>query len=164
MGSVRISAAYCGVYGLKVGSSMLGMEGVAPLAPSLDALGLFAKMPELLSDMLSPAYDPAVNVTAWITPERKSLATCDSDVLTFFDDSCAVLTDLLGQRGALLEINFSALRSDAFLLTKVEAVTSLGAHRGLSPNLGKFIDYGRRVSPQKLDVTQGHLRIAKIAL
>jgi aspartyl-tRNA(Asn)/glutamyl-tRNA(Gln) amidotransferase subunit A len=167
MGSVRIPAAYCGVYGLKVGSSMLSMEGVAPLAPSLDALGLFAKTPELLGDVLtvlSPAYDPAANVTGWVAPDRKNLAACHSDVLTFFDDSCAVLTDLLGLRGELPEINFSALRSDAFLLTEVEAVTSLGPHRDLSPNLGELIDYGRRVSPQKLNVTQGRLRIAKVAL
>lgn len=167
MGSVRIPAAYCGVYGLKVGSGMLSMEGVAPLAPSLDAMGFFAKTPELLSDVLavlSPAYEPAGNVVGWIAPERKNLAECDSDVLTFFDDSCAVLTDLLGQRGTLPEINFSALRRDAFLLTEVEAVASLGADRDLSPNLGKLIDYGRRVSPQKLNATQGRLRIVKNTL
>lgn len=167
MGSVRIPAAYCGVYGLKVGSGMLSMEGVLPLAPSLDAVGLFAKTPELLSevlDVLSPAYDPLVDVTGWIAPDRKNLAACHSEVLKFFDDSCAALTDLLGPQKALPEIDFSALRSDAFLLTEVEAVISLGAQSDLSPSLVKLIDYGRRVSSQKLNVAQGRMRIAKTTL
>jgi Asp-tRNA(Asn)/Glu-tRNA(Gln) amidotransferase A subunit family amidase len=42
-GSIRIPAAYCGVVGLKPTFGALPDEGVQPLAPSLDHVGLLAK-------------------------------------------------------------------------------------------------------------------------
>jgi aspartyl-tRNA(Asn)/glutamyl-tRNA(Gln) amidotransferase subunit A len=41
-GSVRIPAATCGVLGLKTTAGLLSLEGVMPLAPSLDTVGLLA--------------------------------------------------------------------------------------------------------------------------
>jgi 2-dehydropantoate 2-reductase len=42
-GSVRIPAAYCGVVGLKPSHLRLSAEGVQPLAPSLDDVGILAR-------------------------------------------------------------------------------------------------------------------------
>jgi 2-dehydropantoate 2-reductase len=42
-GSIRIPAAYCGVVGLKPTFGVLPEEGVQPLAPSLDHVGLLGK-------------------------------------------------------------------------------------------------------------------------
>lgn len=41
-GSVRIPAAWCGVYGWKPSASMVSTRGVLPLAPSLDTVGFLA--------------------------------------------------------------------------------------------------------------------------
>jgi aspartyl-tRNA(Asn)/glutamyl-tRNA(Gln) amidotransferase subunit A len=167
MGSVRIPAAYCGVYGLKVGSATLSMEGVVPLAPSLDALGLFAKTPSMLCnllDVLSPASGLTTRMTGWIAPDHSTLTACHPDVLAFFHDSQAALSALLGTHAVLPEMDFAALRSDAFLLTEVEAVTSLGAIVGLSSSLAKLLDYGRRVPSQKLRAAKDRLRIGETAL
>ncbi len=42
-GSVRIPAHYCGVVGFKPSHGVLSMDGVTPLSPTLDHLGLFAQ-------------------------------------------------------------------------------------------------------------------------
>jgi Asp-tRNA(Asn)/Glu-tRNA(Gln) amidotransferase A subunit family amidase len=45
-GSVLRPASYCGVTGFKPSYGLLAMEGVLPLAPSLDTLGFFTHTPD----------------------------------------------------------------------------------------------------------------------
>lgn len=47
-GSVRIPAAWCGVVGWKFTEGLVPMDGVLPLAPSLDHLGLLARTADTL--------------------------------------------------------------------------------------------------------------------
>ncbi len=41
-GSVRLPAALCGVFGLKTSAGLLPLDGVFPLSPAMDTLGIFA--------------------------------------------------------------------------------------------------------------------------
>jgi aspartyl-tRNA(Asn)/glutamyl-tRNA(Gln) amidotransferase subunit A len=168
MGSVRIPAAYCGVYGLKTGAGVLAMEGVVPLAPSLDALGLFARTPAVLGhvlDVLCPAPQGACPpIEGWIAPDRSTLAACHPDVMSFYDEIHAALGRLLGPHGASPAMDWPGLRGDAFILTEVEAVTSLGGEAGLSAGLAKLIDYGRHMPPQKLKEAADRLHVARCVL
>lgn len=167
MGSVRIPAAYCGVYGLKVGSDALDIEGVFPLAPSLDALGFFAKTPAVLRSVLDTlrarAASPA-QIEGWIAPNWAVVSECHPDVFAFYKATHIALTELIGAGMALGEIDFAGLRNDAFLLTEVEAVASLGQETGLSSGLSRLIDYGRKVSPEKLAAAQARLAAARRTL
>lgn len=43
MGSVRIPSAYCGVFGIKPRYAAISEEGVTPLSPSLDHVGIHAR-------------------------------------------------------------------------------------------------------------------------
>lgn len=61
-GSVRIPAAYCDLWAFKASNGRVPMDGVIPLAPTFDALGLLAAGPGALSDgvaRLLPDFAPA---------------------------------------------------------------------------------------------------------
>jgi amidase len=71
-GSVRIPASYCGIYGMRPTHGRISLEGVMPLAPSLDTVGWFARDPKLFATagrllLGNPATD-------W-RPSRMLLAT-----------------------------------------------------------------------------------------
>lgn len=55
-GSIRLPAAYCGVCGLKPTHARLGLDGIFPLAPSLDHVGPMARTPQDL-DLFMAALD-----------------------------------------------------------------------------------------------------------
>ncbi len=44
-GSVRVPASYCGVLGLRTSHGRISRDGIFPMAPSLDAVGPFARVP-----------------------------------------------------------------------------------------------------------------------
>jgi amidase len=48
LGSVRVPASYCGLYGFRPTHARIPVEGVMPLAQSFDTVGLLAREPELL--------------------------------------------------------------------------------------------------------------------
>jgi amidase len=47
-GSVRVPASYCGIWGWRSTHGSVPLDGVVPLAPSFDTVGLFARDPNLL--------------------------------------------------------------------------------------------------------------------
>jgi amidase len=47
-GSVRVPAAFCGIYGFRPAHGRVSLDGVTPLAPSFDAVGWFTRDADLL--------------------------------------------------------------------------------------------------------------------
>jgi aspartyl-tRNA(Asn)/glutamyl-tRNA(Gln) amidotransferase subunit A len=64
-GSIRIPAAFCGVFGLKPTFGLISRAGAFPLAPTLDHAGVMARTPDDLAMMLEAlaGVDPADPVT-----------------------------------------------------------------------------------------------------
>ena len=50
-GSVRVPAAFCGVYGFRPTHGRVSLDGVLPFAPSYDTVGWFARTPALLASV-----------------------------------------------------------------------------------------------------------------
>ena len=65
-GSIRVPAACCGVSGLKTTYGRISLEGVWPLAPTMDTVGPMAKTIAGLRsgmELLEPGFGP-------VTPRR----------------------------------------------------------------------------------------------
>ncbi len=101
-GSVRIPAATCGLLGLKTTHGLISQEGVHPLAPSLDSIGLLTRSAadaQQLLDALTPGSNTRPNLQqprlkAWI-PET-GLHDSVAAALTALADECSV-TQRIGQ-------------------------------------------------------------------
>lgn len=52
-GSVRVPAAYCGIYGLRSSHGLISKDGILPLGETFDAVGVFARQALVLTRVLS---------------------------------------------------------------------------------------------------------------
>jgi amidase len=89
-GSIRVPASYCGVLGLRTSHGRISRDGIFPMAPSLDAVGPFARVPADLRAAWYALRDGA-SAGAWAGPQA-SRAVMEFVVLT-------ELTDLLDAAG-----------------------------------------------------------------
>jgi len=77
-GSIRVPAAYQGLYGVRTTHGAVSTDGVLPLAPTFDTVGWLARTPHLLAAvgdvLLPPAALPAKQATMVVVPELLELA------------------------------------------------------------------------------------------
>jgi amidase len=141
-GSIRAPASWCGLWGLRPSHAAVSTDGVAPLAPSLDTVGLFASSRETLqlgmATLLEPidpldhanqstlepaataATAPTVCAIGWI-PELWALA--DPAVAAPLERQARELAEQLGrplQRWPLAELGFASAEELQRLLEAVQ--------------------------------------------
>lgn len=76
-GSIRVPAAYQGLYGIRTTHGILSRTGMLPLAPSYDAVGWLTRSAFLLravGDVLLPEVPAETEVTLVVVPELLDLA------------------------------------------------------------------------------------------
>jgi len=158
-GSVIRPASFCGVFGFKPTFGRLPLEGVHPLAPSLDTLGVFTRALEdvpLLLGALGLPLDAAPlqrppRIGLWRT-ELWGLASpatqhCVEGAARALATAGAMVRDVdLVVEGSLAEAQATVMA--------VEAASTLShlraAHEeALSSKLRKFLDEGSATSPER---------------
>jgi amidase len=156
-GSVRIPAACCGVVGLKTTWGRVPVQGVYPLAPSLDTVGLLGAdvaAVELGMCLIEPGFAarPAEPRVARVRPETDPQV--DVAVEAAIDAALAaagiVTTRVAGP-------DFAAASTAASLLIDVEAYQ---VNEYLMPDLARLSPYNQRNLPEAAAVTAGQAAAA----
>ena len=91
-GSIRVPAAYNGVWGIRTSHGAVDRTGLLPLAESFDTVGWFARTPDLLAavgDVLLPSREPRRVGEVVVVPELLALA--DADVAAAVGAAAAAL-------------------------------------------------------------------------
>jgi aspartyl-tRNA(Asn)/glutamyl-tRNA(Gln) amidotransferase subunit A len=161
LGSVRVPASYCGVVGYVPSAGLVEMDGVMPLAPSLDRLGVLARsvvdvacVGAALSDAirLAPAPRAAIGV----------LRGLESLVPGGIRGAIAATAHALAGAGhRIVEIDAAAYdwagaRRAAFLRTEIEAARVhaallADASAEISTALRDALEFGRRASAERTE-------------
>ena len=117
MGSVRIPAAYCGVYGFKPAHAAISQDGLELAEPSLDTIGPLARsltMLERVARIISQFGEGSDAAEGAVSIAGLGGVACSPDVLTAFTAARAACTD----RGeAALSHPLSRVRFAGFIKT-----------------------------------------------
>ncbi|MBK9009333.1 amidase [Novosphingobium sp.] len=94
LGSIRIPAAYCGVYGLKPTHGAVSQDGLACLEPEFDCIGPLARSLDLIERcwaVLSPASPPPppVPLRRMLVLDGLGAVTCEPAVLSAYEAALA---------------------------------------------------------------------------
>ena len=168
-GSIRIPASLCGVSGLKPRPDVIPVDGIIPLAPSLDACGPMARsvadlriLFETLDGGLGSA--PEARGLRLAVPGSPEVAGADGEVQHAVDTAVAVLVDGgLSRAEVDLEpfADWDRPRSMPLMLEALEVHTSRGwyperAGRYTEETLGS-LRYAERLTPEKVEATRAPL-------
>ncbi|MFI4970609.1 MAG: amidase [Lysobacterales bacterium] len=169
LGSVRIPASHCGIYGLKPTHGEISTCGMLRAARRLDCVGILARSAEDLAVVVQVlgAFDPAdprsrrrrvpLATPDWEPGRLRSgfvadlgLFGVDAEVRALFEHATAALGDLLGERHRIdfADYDFTRTRRAALLVMESELGVELAAdladtQHPLSPRLRSMLDYAR---------------------
>jgi aspartyl-tRNA(Asn)/glutamyl-tRNA(Gln) amidotransferase subunit A len=154
MGSIRIPASYCGVYGFKPAHEAISQDGLERAEPSLDTIGPLARDLETLervARVISNFGDgdnsgPGTFAAGMILGDLGGVE-CTPDVMAVYDQAKATLGTL---QEATLTTPLSRIRYAGFIKTsKYMAAAFAGVDQELlSPILRKLLSYGPKRSAE----------------
>lgn len=146
MGSIRIPASHCGIYGFKPATEKVSQDGLLPAYPSLDAIGPLARDLDLLEAVARAMSDFGEEAIAGAgaTLTGHGVAV-DDDVGSAFERAVAAL----GKAPAKVALSHaqSRIRFAGFIGVSRTMARDL-AQVGVSAHLEKLLIYGPRRSDE----------------
>ena len=147
MGSVRIPAAHCGVYGFKPATDRVSQDGLEPADTALDAIGPLARNLDLLENVSAVISSFGEGM---ITGEGAILAGHDVRIDPTVSGAFARALSSLGSapNECRLEYPNSRIRFAGFIQVSKFLARAIGQLDGLSDRLTKLLTYGPARSAQ----------------
>lgn len=113
-GSVRTPAATCGLVGLKTTLGLIPTQGLAPLAPSLDTIGLLARTVEDLAQLLGPVA-PGLTTAPPAAPPRLRIWTPAS----WLNEEVALALEAIGREMGAEPVDLQDEHAQLSALTEI---------------------------------------------
>ncbi len=141
MGSVRIPASHCGVYGFKPATAAVSQHGLEPADLTLDAIGPMARSLEMLQRVTL-----AISEIGGRIEDKAGAVLVDhgvdvhSDVVQAFNRAVSVLPRRVTE--VQLDHSNSRIRFAGFIHVSRAMGRHLSGQEGLSDHLRKLLTYG----------------------
>ncbi|WP_431896712.1 amidase family protein [Nonomuraea sp. bgisy101] len=146
-GSVRVPAAFCGVIGYKASAGRYGDDGMLPLSPTLDSIGVLAtSMRDIIATDAVLAGEPASTgdegPSSLVVPRGELLDDCAPQVRRRFEEHMAALAS---QGVRIEERHLPALAKAQEVMDRNATIVEAEAHARYGHLLRS--DDGARVDP-----------------
>jgi Asp-tRNA(Asn)/Glu-tRNA(Gln) amidotransferase A subunit family amidase len=151
-GSVLRPASYCGVTGFKASYGLLPMEGVLPLAKSLDTLGFFTHTPADMLLLWESMGHPAGETEDFALGAPEPIPKVEPAMATAFQNALS----LLRRAGAAIR----AIDIAGMLAKLSDAVDTVTFYEGARFHQQRFKDYGDRLGAELVDLVQKGLQVS----
>lgn len=148
MGSIRLPASYCGVFGYKPAGTMISQEGVIPLSTTLDQVGPLAKDAPMLCAMAKAlgAPDPLLNLAGLKFGVPRDMTPISEAVADIFEQSL----DCVRAAGAeLVDVSLGLGYQEALGLTDVDVILAAL----LVCEIEGAIEWAKELADPKSDIT-----------
>ena len=171
MGSIRLPASYCGVYGWKPSGTLVSQVGVVPLSTTLDQVGPLAKDPETLWAVAKALGAPAPlsSMKGLRFAVARDRAATTPVVQPVFDAACQRLKDAGAEVvGVDLALGFSDVDIvlACLLVCEIEgarewAIELADPKSGLTEEFRAMLLYGKNSPKARIDQAYETIALAK---
>jgi Asp-tRNA(Asn)/Glu-tRNA(Gln) amidotransferase A subunit family amidase len=153
-GSMLRPASFCGVTGFKPTHDLLPMEGVLPLAKSLDTLGLYTHTPADMLELWKAMGKPIGREEQFSFGAPEPIPECDPEMANAFRQSIALL------RKSGLTIKTIGIADE--LKKLVEAGDVLEAYEGARFHEARSKEFGNRLDQPITNLVLNGLKISTV--
>jgi len=169
LGSIRIPASYCGVYGLKPSNGLVEDTGLVPTARAFDCIGPLARSPDGLRRAMAtivPGF-PASSAVGHLSIRAPSGLEASPAILAVYEQAMAMLVARgHGLACAPLPFDLDRLRLAGFVLAARESAQHhadalADDAEGFSPAYRKLLAYGAGRAAYDLAQDEAHLAEAR---
>jgi len=168
LGSIRIPAAYCGVYGLKPGAGLVSQQGLEMVVEAFDTIGPLARSLDDLEAVFRAIADPQEAHAIGSISLLKDLGgvSCEAPVMDAYARAVAAVHANGLTAIERLDLELERVRLAGFITASRELGERLAELRaaqpsGFSEHLSFLLDYGARRSGEEVTEVNKVLDIAR---